>query len=847
MYSLVVLALLQLSPAVLVENTTLPWRAGLEQLNQQDMLVIKGVNPNSRAQLLVIRIDDENSHDYYSRANLERQVPSGEFELRISALGLKKENKQPLDIRHLKKIFVFNGGELPKTSIEISSISIEKTRSLPDFVHAYDFGGRESGVLEGAIQVTLAVNKQLDSGIELFGQMREIERPGPDPWIRDGIAGIEELRMPLDKGFWRIVIFREDIGEWENLPRQMDLRLSINGIEQPEKNSMKTASQWYQQQYLKFYDHTAKEDPWQDIIRHRGLVQSYDFEQSSEPLSIQLLGDSPQQRFISGIILQKLEDGIYQSVSNGLDLVNARREHYFHQHWLVEDKKLSINNNKIHKQSLRLAKGEGQLIEFDIQLEADSKPDWQSTFSDMGGYLEVRKALPRWSRQGSALHISKGFTHLTALKTSILANGNYRISIWLQAGNNQDAGQYDFKLGFKTKDAVIIQQLAVTIEVLDLVLPTNQQQVGIYLDHSPHLGFFKQWQSLQLAQVYCDLNYLDRLNLRALAPPLVTPTENNIQAWQQEIALYYDFYGTTDLLAYTPYKRLKKIFQKDVLQQKMAELVDKNQPGPEIYWSIADESLEQHSVVKQDAQQLHSANQFAKTAGHLNDKSQKGLIEHLDLVLINHGFGIDVEEIAEMHKIKNAKNNTNKRIWLYNMPNRRLAAGAFLWRSRADGYVQWHGRMPTANPYDPTDGREADYQFFYPQPRACEALPDVDRGLFELAMGQYELRWLIWLEQQQGEDAVVLKNSIEQQLGQTWQQAVKTKAHQLDHWHKQIINLAQSLIHPDKAKDTESNFSQLSGDFNDQDANTNQSDKMQFANNCIVHGGVRINTSERCQ
>ena len=126
-------------------------------------------------------------------------------------------------------------------------------------------------------------------------------------------------------------------------------------------------------------------------------------------------------------------------------------------------------------------------------------------------------------------------------------------------------------------------------------------------------------------------------------------------------------------------------------------------------------------------------------------------------------------------------------------------------------------------------------------------MPDVDRGLFELAMGQYELRWLIWLEQQQGEDAVVLKNSIEQQLGQTWQQAVKTKAHQLDHWHKQIINLAQSLIHPDKAKDTESNFSQLSGDFNDQDANTNQSDKMQFANNCIVHGGVRINTSERCQ
>jgi len=845
MYSLIVLALLQLSPAVLVENTSLPWRVGLEQLNQQDILVIKGVNPNSSPQLLVIRIDDKSSHDYYSRANLERKVPAGEFVLRISALGLKKENKEPLDISQLRKLFVFSGGPRPKTSIEISSISIEKTQPFSDVVHAYDFGGQQSGVLEGAIQVTLAVNKQPNSAIQLFGQMREVDRPGPDPWIRDGIAGIEELRMPLDKGFWRIVIFREDIGEWENLPRQMDLRLSLNGIEQPWKQPIKSASQWYQQQYLKFYHQVAKEDPWQDIVSHRGLVQSYDFEQLSEQLSLQLLGDSPQNRFISGIILQKLEDGVYQSTNNGLDLVNARREKYFRQHWLIEDKKLSIgrnNNNNI--QSLRLAQGEGQLIEFDIQLKGESIPEWQSTFTDMGGYLEVRKALPRWRRQGSGLHIIKRFSHLTALKKSKLTKGNYRISIWLQAGGEQAAGQYDFKLVFKSKNTEIIEQLAVNIEVLDLVLPMNKQKVGIYLDHSPHLTFFKQWESLQLAQVYCDLNYLDRLNLRALAPPLVTPTENNIQIWQQELALYYEFYGATDLLAYTPYKRLKEIFPQDALQQRMDTLSVEKQPGPNIYWSIADENLAPNSVVEQDAQQLHSANQFAKTAGHLNNKSQKALIDYLDLVLINHGFGVDADEI---YRIKNTKSKNNKRIWLYNMPNRRLAAGAFLWRSHADGYVQWHGRMPTANPYDPTDGREADYQFFYPQPRACEALPDVDRGLFELAMGQYELRWLIWLEQQKEEQAVLLKESIEHHLGQTWQQAVKTTPSQLDNWFKQIINLAQSLIHPVKAENSESNFSQLSGDFNDQDANTNHDDQMQFASRCIMHGGVRINTREGCK
>ena len=625
MYSLILLTLLKLSSAVLVEDTTLPWRMGLELLNQQDILVIKGVNPNATPQLLVIRIDDSNSHDYYSRTNLERKVPSGVFELRIAALGLKKENKQSLDINNLKKMYIFSGGKTPKTPIEISSISIDKTQSFPDYVHAYDFGGQQSGVLEGARQVALPFNNKLTSPLQLFGQMREVDRPGPDPWIRDGIAGIEELRMPLAKGFWRIVIFREDIGEWENLPRQMDLRLSINGIEQQLKNPIKSASQWYQQQYLKFYDQIAKEDPWQDIVSHRGLVQSYDFEQLSEQLSIQLLGDSPQNRFISGIILQKLEDGVYQSASNGLDLVNARRENYFRQHWLIEDKKLAISaNNTNSNQSLRLAQGEGQLIEFDIQLEGESTPEWQSTFTDLGGYLEVRKALPRWRRQGSGLHIIKRFSHLTALKKSMLTKGNYRISIWLQAGREQAAGQYDFKLVFKSKNTEIIKQLAVKVEVLDLVLPMNKQKVGIYLDHSPHLTFFKQWESLQLAQVYCDLNYLDRLNLRALAPPLVTPTENNIQIWQQELALYYEFYGATDLLAYTPYKRLKEIFPQDVLQQRMDTLSAEKQPGPNIYWSIADENLEQNSVVEQDAQQLHSANHFAKTAGHLKEKSQKG-------------------------------------------------------------------------------------------------------------------------------------------------------------------------------------------------------------------------------
>lgn len=853
MVSLFFMALLQLSPIVLVEDTKLPWNVGIDQFGQQDILVIKGINPNAKPQLLVIRIDDDNSHDYYSRTNLERKVDAGPFELRISALGLKRENKQLLDINNLRKLFVFNddGSSKKNTqekikSIKIDSISIQQSEALPKFVRAYDFGSEFSEVLEGTVQISLPFNNKSYSEIQLFGQMQEVERPGPDPWIRDGIAGIEELRMPLEKGFWRIVIFREDIGEWENLPRQMDLSLAINGIEQQQKLSINSASQWYQQHYLKFYNEVAKKDPWQDIVRHRGLVQSFDFEQGSEQLSVTLLGDSPQQRYISGIILQKLDKKVFQAETNALNIVNTRREEYFRQHWLVEDEKIIISNND--KKALRLAKGEGRLVEFNIKLEANVKPSWNSMFSESGGYLEVRQAIPRWHRQGNALHLKKRFTHLTELNKVEIAKGIYKISIWLQAGEQQIAGHYDLKVLFKSTNNKIIKELVVDIEVLDMTLPNNTQKVGIYLDHSPHLSFFKQWKPLQLAQVYCDLNYLDRLDLRALAPPLLTPTEDNMKAWDNELKLYREFYGHADLLAYTPYKRLKEVLPTAALQQKMSKLAVSRPKGINVYWSIADEVLADNMKdVVEDAEQLHSANQFAKTAGHLNDKSQKALIDHLDLVLINHGFGVNTEEIADIHSMIGTNGESEKRVWLYNMPNLRLAAGAFLWHSKADGYVQWHGRMPTANPYDPTDGREADYQFFYPQPRACESLPDVDLALFELAVGQYELRWLLWLEQQQGEEAENLRERIEETLEETWLQAEKTNASQLDDWFKQIIDLAQSLIHTDKALLSEVKISQLSGDVNDQNALTHPSYQMQFTNDCITNGRVRINFEEGCK
>lgn len=851
MISLVLVSLLQVSSGLLDKDILLPWNAAINQqtieaIGDKGLLVIKGINPNTDSELLVIRMDDNESRDYYSRTNLERRVKPGAFELRISLTGVKKENKKILNVNQLKKLYIFNANKYQsnvrllnsneggvykrkREKVMINSIHIEQSKPLPEYIQAYDFGGRESELLEGSKRVTLVTNNKSFTPVKLFGQMREVDRPGPEPWGRDGIAGIEELRMPLEKGLWRVILFREDLGEWENLPRQLNLSLAINGIKQPlpindksigqdaeNKAAESKAAEWYQREYLKFYHQPANTDPWDEIVRHRGLVQSYDFEQVNNELSIQLLGDSPQQRFISGMILQKLDEKIYQIESNGLQLVNDRREKYFRQHWMVEDQALVVHQDSIlNERTLRLAQGEGRLVEFDIELTSDATPQWQSSFIEAGGYVEIRHAVPRWRREGSSQHIKKRYSQLTQLKAEVLNKGAHRVSLWLRSEELQ-VGQYQFSLAFLNSEKQQVNSIKLAVDVLAQPLPMNEQKVGIYLDHSPHLQFFKEWRPLQLAQIYCDLNYLDRLGLRALSPPMALPTEDNITLWLNELALYKDFYGQADLLAYTPYKGLKAVLDEGALQDKMAKLSKLSHGAMNVYWSIADEALkDQISLIEQDAQQLHSANQFAKAAGHLNNPNQKSLIKQLDLVLINHGYGVDKREIEQIHKSLTPKNETSKRVWLYNMPDFRLAAGAFLWHSKADAYVQWHGRMPTANPYDPTDGREADYQFFYPQPKACMALPDVDKALFELAMGQYELRWYLWLERQaevkKEPKAQALKEKIADALGNDWQHAQKIDHNQLDQWREQIITLAQSLKHPDKYKALA-----LSGELNEQ-------------------------------
>ena len=158
-----------------------------------------------------------------------------------------------------------------------------------------------------------------------------------------------------------------------------------------------------------------------------------------------------------------------------------------------------------------------------------------------------------------------------------------------------------------------------------------------------------------------------------------------------------------------------------------------------------------------------------------------------DVVLANPGFGVDAADLARIRQ-------RGAEPWFYNMPDHRLAAGFYLWRVGAGGYLQWHARMPSADPFDPTDGREDDYQFLYPEPASCAAVPDVDARLLALAEGITDLRWLRWLEQRAHHEprAAALLAGLRDAIAPTWETALSEV--DPDRLRTRITDLARELI-----------------------------------------------------
>jgi len=311
--------------------------------------------------------------------------------------------------------------------------------------------------------------------------------------------------------------------------------------------------------------------------------------------------------------------------------------------------------------------------------------------------------------------------------------------------------------------------------VLPVTMEAAPQSIGVYLEDPPYDDWFDVPDAARDRAASCDLNFMVRLGLTSVSPALVTPDSKHLTRFANQMSLVRDAGFTGPVLAYAPIKRLIADVGIDGIGGPLS-LLDtllrqRGEPGP--LWSIADEPGNPGSMpedLEHIRRNLRASMPDAKIAGHLNHQQDRQLLPLFDVALMNVGFGIDADELKDIR----AKGTVP---WLYNMPNAELAAGFYLWRSTASGYLQWHGRIPTADPFDPTDGRESDVMLLPITEQACLAVPDIDDGLLRIARGVDDARWMAWLDglAATNKDAAALRDSIRRAIPGVWKGAVVPK------------------------------------------------------------------------
>jgi hypothetical protein len=206
---------------------------------------------------------------------------------------------------------------------------------------------------------------------------------------------------------------------------------------------------------------------------------------------------------------------------------------------------------------------------------------------------------------------------------------------------------------------------------------------------------------------------------------------------------------------------------------------------PQPVWSVADEpsNADQSNAGLADfVKQLRAKSRGVKLAGHLNTPVDEKFAPLFDTLLLNPGFGIDAGPLERIRK-------SGKDVWIYNTFAPRQTAGLWLWRSAAQRYVQWHARLPTADPFDPIDGREADFQVFYPTAEVCPKQPDIHRDLLRMAAGVVDQRWLLWLDANPAPAAKALAQDVRSRLRGPFTEAKKLGRTDLETIRNRIMDL----------------------------------------------------------
>jgi hypothetical protein len=364
-----------------------------------------------------------------------------------------------------------------------------------------------------------------------------------------------------------------------------------------------------------------------------------------------------------------------------------------------------------------------------------------------------------------------------------------RYELWVQAPEGATPGRYTGSLRVGTEGA--LEEIPLEIDVVKAKLPPAAKPAGFYLTYPPHLTWRGATRLDRERQAKCDLDLFNRLGLTGTSPPVTAPLKDGFDVLTGEMQAARNTGVAPGWLLYDPLRDLRMAYGNERAAQIGAAAAEalkrRNLPLP--VFTAADEpsNPEQFTSGLQNwISALRRGAPELKIAGHLNSPGDAALARLFDIAIINEGFGLDLNVIERVA-------NSGNTAWIYNTFEPRLTAGFWLTYSKAVRYVQWHGRMPTADPYDPLDGRELDVQVIYPSETICPAVPDIHRDLLRMAEGVVDQRWILWLEARKEPAARQLADTLRKRLGRSWSAAMRFTDKDLADLRAEIVAVAEQI------------------------------------------------------
>jgi hypothetical protein len=740
-------------------------------------LVLRGENRAATPRRVVLRVDDRAAPPYADRANVERLVPPGPFVLRWRLALLETPRRRPLDLTALRRAIAFAPEGL---AVTLDSLAVEDPPALPEGVRGWSFAPPGAAPLAGMEAVAPD-----NPGLSGPGP-RYVLRNGEDPILARGMTRVTRFVAPLPPGRWRIALWTEDQGAWETLPPVLEQRVRANGRD--IHMLRRDATAWITQRYFAGRDPEpgAMSSPWETLGARRGGRIEAEVEVGAQGLVLELAGHPQAATHIAALLAEPATGAPRAAAA-----LEGLREARFAEAWPVLARPVPEASDTLRldgPEPAFAAPGSLAVLRFTARgpsgLPADAAVAWDGAELParlLWAQWRWRRPAPetpglalepvQWRADMAALQMADGLPRHLAVLVRVPAEatpGERRLHLTLEAGGES-----------RTAEA--------TLHILPVARPAAATRVGAFLDVAPHLASFPEFRAQVAAQTRCDLDALSWLGLDAVAPPLATPDEAGRAAFLDDLRAAARF--APPLPAYAPLRRLARAHGPEAAATLAAQaLEDAAAAGlPAIAWVVADEPSGAGTLeaAQRLARAMRAAAPGALLAAHLNDPRDAALLPLLDIVTVNHRFGADAADLARLR-------SAGLSPWLYNMPRLRLAAGFYLWRSGAEGLLQWHARMPTADAFDPTDGREGDVQFLWPTPTVCDP-PDLDADLLALAEGAEDLRWLAWLALQAAPEARALLVRLRQEVPDRWQDAAALPRGAEGGWREAIIALARRL------------------------------------------------------